>query len=65
VRAHPTGRPQITQLTIETQNTNVAACRFYAARGAELRGIVHHAYAAEAEPIASEVQLQWWLDLDT
>lgn len=55
----------MTQMKIETQNTNVAACRFYLARGAELRGIVHHAYAGAAEPIASDVQLHWWLDLDT
>lgn len=53
----------MTQLKIETQDTNVSACRFYAARGAELRGVVHHAYAAEAEPVSGEVQLHWWLDL--
>ena len=50
------------QLKIETQNNNVGACRFYAAMGCELRGIVHHAYAASPE-WADEVMFLWWLEL--
>ena len=50
------------QLKIETQNTNVPACLFYASMGCDLRGIVCHAYAARLET-ADEVMLLWWLDL--
>ena len=50
------------QLKIETQNTNVPACRFYESMGCELRGMVRHAYAATPE-VADEVMLLWWLDL--
>lgn len=46
-------------LKAETQNVNVAACRFYAAQGCVLRGI--HAGAYPAYP--DEVQLLWYLDL--
>ena len=46
-------------LKAETQNTNVAACRFYAAQGCTLRGIHVGAYPACPE----EVQLLWYLDL--
>jgi ribosomal protein S18 acetylase RimI-like enzyme len=53
----------LTQLKIETQNTNVGACRFYAELGCELRGIVHHAYAAGQGRWVDEVELHWWLDL--
>lgn len=50
-----------TQLKVETQNTNVRACRFYAARGCHLGAIVRHVYR---EPeIAHEVMLLWYLDL--
>jgi ribosomal protein S18 acetylase RimI-like enzyme len=46
-------------LKIETQNINVAACRFYAAQGCELRGIHVGAYSDYPE----EVQLLWYLAL--
>ena len=49
------------ELKIETQNTNVRACRFYAARGCRLGAIVRRAYR---EPeIAHEAMLLWYLDL--
>ncbi|MDP6455252.1 MAG: GNAT family N-acetyltransferase [SAR202 cluster bacterium] len=51
------------QVKIETQNVNVPACRFYAAMGCELRGIIHHSYAADGPPVDEEVQFHWWLDL--
>ena len=51
------------QLKIETQNVNVPACRFYAAMGCELRGIIHHSYAAGSPQLAEEVEFHWWLDL--
>lgn len=51
------------QMKIETQNVNVPACRFYAAMGCQLRGIIHHSYASEGSPIADEIQFHWWLDL--
>jgi GNAT superfamily N-acetyltransferase len=50
-----------TQLTIETQNVNVAACRFYARQACELRGIRRGAYPALRE----EIQLVWCKDLRT
>lgn len=43
-------------LKIETQNVNVAACRFYAARGCELGGIDRFAYP----DLPDEVQLMWF-----
>ena len=46
-------------LKIETQNTNVPACRFYARQGCELRGIHRGMYAAFPE----ELQLLWYYDL--
>lgn len=46
-------------LKVETQNTNVAACRFYAAQGCELRGVHIGAYQDSPE----EVQLLWYLRL--
>ena len=49
------------QLKIETQNTNVPACRFYASRGCHLGAIVRNAYK---EPqVAHEAMLLWYLDL--
>lgn len=49
------------ELKIETQNTNVRACRFYAARGCRLGAIVRRAYH---EPeVAHEAMLLWYLDL--
>jgi GNAT superfamily N-acetyltransferase len=49
------------EMTIETQNTNVRACRFYAARGCRLGAIVRNAY--DQPEIAHEVMLLWYLDL--
>jgi GNAT superfamily N-acetyltransferase len=50
-----------TQLKIETQNTNVAACRFYAACGCRLGGILRHAY--QEPDLAQDVMLLWYLEL--
>lgn len=50
-----------TQLKIETQNTNVTACRFYAAQGARLGDIRRFAYRTDPE-VADEVQLNWYFD---
>ena len=47
------------QLKVETQNINVAACRFYARQGCVLRAVNHRAYPGLAE----EVQLLWYKDL--
>ena len=49
------------QMKIETQNTNVRACRFYAAQGARLGDMRRFAYRAEPS-IAQEVQLIWYFD---
>lgn len=46
-------------LKIETQNVNVAACRFYAAMGARLSGLDRFAYAGQPD----EIELDWLLDL--
>jgi GNAT superfamily N-acetyltransferase len=43
-------------LKIETQNVNVAACRFYRKLGAVLGGINRFAYP----DLPAEVQLLWW-----
>lgn len=50
------------QMKIETQNTNVPACRFYHARGCRLGEINMHAYAHDPR-VAHEVMLVWYLDL--
>ena len=47
------------QLKIETQNTNVAACRFYERMGCTLRGIHRFAYPG----LPNETQLLWYKDL--
>jgi hypothetical protein len=47
------------QLEVETQNTNVAACRFYAQRGCVLRTVQRGAYPE----LPAEVQLLWLKDL--
>jgi GNAT superfamily N-acetyltransferase len=47
------------QLEIETQNTNVPACRFYEGHGCRLRAIRRAAYPELPE----EVQLLWCKDL--
>ncbi len=51
-------------LKIETQNVNVAACRFYAKMGCVLSQIDRAAYRHCPE-IADEVKLIWTLDLST
>lgn len=50
------------QLKIETQNTNVPACEFYARQGCTLGSIHRYGYAAETD-LAHEVMLLWYLDL--
>ncbi len=50
------------QLKIETQNINVAACRFYAKQGARLGRIDRYGYAGCAE-VAHEAMLVWYLGL--
>jgi GNAT superfamily N-acetyltransferase len=47
------------RLKIETQNINVAACRFYLARGCYLGGIETHAYPDYPD----EIELIWYFDL--
>jgi ribosomal protein S18 acetylase RimI-like enzyme len=42
-------------LTVETQNVNVPACRFYQRHGCQLTAINRHAYPA----LANEIQLLW------
>lgn len=44
------------QLKVETQNINVAACRFYARQGCTLRAVDHYAYPGLPE----EIQLLWY-----
>ncbi len=50
------------QFKVETQNVNVAACRFYAAQGCTLGAIHRYAYAA-FPTVAHEAMLLWYLDL--
>ncbi len=47
------------QLGVETQNTNPAACRFYARRGCTLGAVNRFAYPDEPD----EVQLLWFKEL--
>ena len=47
------------RLKVETQNTNVPACRFYARQGCELGGINRFAYPE----LPHEIQLLWYKDL--
>lgn len=47
------------QLKVETQNINVAACRFYARRGCVLRAVHLGAYPE----LPDEIQLLWFKDL--
>jgi ribosomal protein S18 acetylase RimI-like enzyme len=51
-----------TRLKIETQNNNVAACRFYTSLGCQLGAIHRFAYAG-SPPVAQEAMLLWYLDL--
>ena len=48
-----------TELKIETQNTNVPACRFYARQGCRLGAIISNAY----EEFPDELMLIWRLPL--
>lgn len=50
------------QMKIETQNVNVAACRFYRSMGCTLGDIHRFAYAGQVH-VAHEVQLNWYLQL--
>ena len=50
-----------TQLRIESQNVNVAACHFYARR-CTLGGVERYGYAA-CPDVAHEAMLLWYLDL--
>ena len=47
------------QLKVETQNTNVDACRFYERQGCQLRAMNRAAYPELPE----EIQLLWYKDL--
>ena len=49
-------------LKVETQNTNVQACRFYAAMGCHLDGINLHAYDGEEE-VSGDVQFLWYKEI--
>jgi GNAT superfamily N-acetyltransferase len=51
------------QMKIETQNINVAACRFYSAMGAQLGDIRRFAYT-DQPLVRQEVQLNWYLSLE-
>ena len=50
------------RLMIETQNTNVPACRFYVSRGCELGEIDRNAYPSQLEA-GQEVMLLWHMEL--
>ena len=52
------------KLKIETQNVNVAACRFYQAMGCHLGEIDCYAYAGDPR-VAHETMLVWYFDLLT
>jgi len=52
-----------TCMSIETQNTNVTACRFYAAMGAKLGDIDRNAYRNDEE-VKHEIRLNWYIDLN-
>ena len=47
-------------LMLETQNNNVAACKFYESCGFELRGFDTHLYKAQ-DPSTDEIALYWYL----
>jgi GNAT superfamily N-acetyltransferase len=50
------------RMSIETQNTNVSACQFYAAMGAKLGDIDRNAYRNDKE-VKHEIRLNWYIDL--
>ena len=47
-------------ITLETQDNNVPACRFYASCGFELRGFDTYLYKAQ-DPASNEIALFWYL----
>ncbi len=47
------------ELIIETQNTNVGACRFYERQGCRLKAVDHAAYP----DLPQEIQLLWYKEL--
>jgi len=47
------------RLKIQTQNTNVRACRFYASQGAKLGSIQH----LPESPDGFEIDLFWYIQL--
>lgn len=47
-------------MMLETQDNNVAACRFYEHCGFELRGFDTHLYRA-SDPFTDEIALYWYL----
>ena len=51
-----------TQLRVETQNTNVGACKFYAQQGCKLGEIDRFKYSDDPD-VKDEVMLVWYLDL--
>lgn len=52
-----------TCMSIETQNTNVSACRFYAAMGAQLGDVDKKAYEDEEE-VKDEIRINWYFDFN-
>lgn len=50
------------QISVETQNTNVAACRFYARMGCTLGRVHRFAYVGYPDA-AGEIMLVWYRDL--
>lgn len=51
------------RMSIETQNTNVSACQFYASMGAKLGDIDRNAYEND-EQVKHEIRLNWYIDLN-
>jgi GNAT superfamily N-acetyltransferase len=52
-----------TCMSIETQNINVSACRFYASMGAKLGDIDRNAYQYD-EKVKHEIRLNWYIDFN-